>query len=75
MKGIYFVIDDKGRKVAVQIDLRAHKGLWEYLQHFMASRSHRHKKSTPLDPVKSDRIKHVRADRRKDRESIESVAR
>ena len=29
MKGIQFVIDDKGQKVAVQVDLKIHGGLWE----------------------------------------------
>ena len=29
MKGIQFVIDDKGEKTAVQIDLNQHGDLWE----------------------------------------------
>lgn len=29
MKGISFVTDDKNRKIAVQIDLKNHKDLWE----------------------------------------------
>jgi hypothetical protein len=31
MQGIHFVTDDKGRKVAVQIDLEQHGDLWEDL--------------------------------------------
>ena len=29
MQGIQFVTDDKGKKVAVQIDLKKHGSLWE----------------------------------------------
>jgi hypothetical protein len=29
MTGIQFVTDDKGRRVAVQIDLKTHGAIWE----------------------------------------------
>ena len=29
VKGVQFVIDDSGRKTAVQIDLKKHRRLWE----------------------------------------------
>lgn len=29
MKGVQFVVDDRGRKTGVVIDLREFKGLWE----------------------------------------------
>ena len=29
MTGIQFLTDEKGRRVAVQIDLRKHRSLWE----------------------------------------------
>ena len=32
MTGIQYIVDAKGRKVAVQINLRKHKALWEDLQ-------------------------------------------
>ena len=32
MMGIQYIVDTKGRKIAVQIDLRKHKALWEDLQ-------------------------------------------
>ncbi len=32
MTGIQYVTDEKGRKVAVQIDLKEHRELWEDLQ-------------------------------------------
>ncbi len=29
MRGINFVVDEKGRRIAVQIDLKKHGALWE----------------------------------------------
>jgi len=60
MTGIQFVTDAKGRKVAVQIDLRKHGALWEDLQDILVSRSRQHEKGIPLDKVKADLIKHGR---------------
>jgi len=60
MTGIQFVTDAKGRKVAVQIDLRKHGALWEDLQDVLVSRSRQHEKGIPLDKVKADLIKHGR---------------
>jgi len=51
------VTDDKGRKVAVQIDLTKHRELWEDLQDVLVSRSRRHEKRIPLDKVKAGLIK------------------
>ena len=44
MTGIQFVTDEKGRKVAVQIDLKMHRELWEDIQDVLASRSRRHER-------------------------------
>jgi len=60
MTGIQFVTDVKGRKVAVQIDLRKHGALWEDLQDVLVSRSRQREKGIPLDKVKADLIKHGR---------------
>jgi hypothetical protein len=60
MTGIQFVTDVKGRKVAVQIDLRKHRALWEDLQDVLVSRSRRHEKGIPLDKVKAGLIKQGR---------------
>ena len=60
MTGIQFVTDVKGRKVAVQIDLRKHGALWEDLQDVLVSRSRQHEKGIALDKVKADLIKHGR---------------
>ena len=53
MTGIQFVTDEKGRKVAVQIDLTKHRELWEDLQDVLVSRSRRHEKRIPLAVVKA----------------------
>ena len=39
MTGIQFDTDDNGQKIAVQIDLRKHKVLWEDLQDIIVSNS------------------------------------
>ena len=57
MTGIQFVTDEKGRKVAVQIDLRKHKALWEDIADVLVSRSRRHEKGIPLAQVKADLVK------------------
>jgi len=49
--------DEKGRKVAVQIDLTKHRALWEDIQDVLVSRSRRHEKRIPLDRVKVGLIK------------------
>jgi len=57
MTGIQYVTDAKGRKVAVQIDLKKHRELWEDIQDVLVSRSRRHEKRIPLDKVKAGLIK------------------
>jgi hypothetical protein len=57
MTGIQFVTDEKGRKIAVQIDLRKHSALWEDIEDILISRSRRREKSIPLEQVKADLIK------------------
>lgn len=57
MTGIQYVTDDKGRKVAVQIDLKKHRALWEDIEDVLVSRSRRHEKRLPLDDVKAALIK------------------
>jgi hypothetical protein len=57
MTGIQFVTDDKGRKVAVQIDLKKHRALWEDIEDVLVSQSRRHEKRTPLGKVKAELIK------------------
>jgi hypothetical protein len=57
MTGIQYVTDEKGRKVAVQIDLRKHRELWEEIEDVLASRSRRHEKRIPLEQVKANLVK------------------
>jgi hypothetical protein len=57
MSGIQFVTDEKGRRVAVQIDLRTHRDLWEDIEDVLVSRSRRHEKRIPLEKVKAGLIK------------------
>jgi hypothetical protein len=57
MTGIQYVTDDKGRKVAVQIDLKKHRQLWQDIEDVLVSRSRRHEKRIPLDKVKAGLIK------------------
>jgi hypothetical protein len=57
MTGIQYVTDEKGRKVAVQIDLTKHRDLWEDIQDVLVSRSRRHEKRIPLEKVKAGLIK------------------
>jgi len=57
MTGIQYLTDEKGRKVAVQIDLTKHWGLWEDIQDVLVSRSRRHEKRIALDKVKAGLIK------------------
>ena len=57
MTGIQYLTDEKGRKVAVQIDLKKHRALWEDIEDLLVSRSRQHEKRIPLDKVKAGLIK------------------
>ncbi len=53
MNGIQYVTDEKGRKVAVQIDLKKHRELWGDIEDVLVSRSRRHEKRIPMEKVKA----------------------
>jgi hypothetical protein len=53
MTGVQYVTDEKGRRVAVQIDLKKHRELWEDIEDVLVSRSRRHEERIPLDKVKA----------------------
>ena len=53
MRGIRFVTEEKGCKVAVQIDLKVHRALWEDIEDLLVSRSRRREKRIPLEKVKA----------------------
>ena len=57
MTGIQFVTDDKGRKVAVQIDLKQYGALLEDFWDGLISQSRRHEKRIPLEKIKADLIR------------------
>jgi hypothetical protein len=57
MTGIQYLTDEKGRKVAVQIDLKQHRGLWEDIEDVLVSRSRKSEKRIPLDKVKAGLVK------------------
>jgi hypothetical protein len=63
MNGIRFVTDGKGRKVAVQIDLKKHRELWDDIEDVLVSRSRRHEKGVPLAKVTAALIKSGRLPR------------
>ncbi len=52
MEGIQFVTNDKGKKVAVQIDLERYGKLWEDIHDQLVADSRAHEKSTPFETVK-----------------------
>jgi hypothetical protein len=37
MNGVRFVTDEKGRKMAVQLDLKTHRALWEEIEDVLVS--------------------------------------
>jgi hypothetical protein len=60
MSGIQFVTDEKGRRVAVQIDLKKHGALWEDFWDGLISESRRREKGTAIEKIKADLLKRER---------------
>jgi hypothetical protein len=60
MTGIHFVTDEKGRKLAVQIDLKKHGALWEDFRDGLVSESRRKEKSIPYEQYRANRLKRSR---------------
>jgi hypothetical protein len=60
MTGIRFVTDEKGRKVAVQIDLKKHGAALEDFWDGLISESRRSEKDIPFAKVKADLVKRGR---------------
>jgi hypothetical protein len=57
MTGIQFVTDEKGKRVAVQIDLAIHGELWEDLQDVLDSRERDSEQSVPFGEFKAQLVK------------------
>jgi hypothetical protein len=51
MTGIQFLTDEKGRKVAVQIDLRKHGAVWKDFYDGLITERRRKEKGVPLRSV------------------------
>jgi hypothetical protein len=51
MEGIHFVTNEKGEKVAVQIDLERHGEVWEDFHDQIVAASRAGQKSVPVDVV------------------------
>jgi hypothetical protein len=51
--GIHYVTDEQGRRVAVQIDLKRHRQLWEDFYDGLIAESRRKEKSVPVAAVKA----------------------
>ena len=60
MSGIQFVTDEKGRKVAVQIDLKKYAKVLEDFWDGLISESRRKEKGVPIERVKADLVKRGR---------------
>jgi hypothetical protein len=63
MTGIQFLTDEKDRKVAVQIDLRKHRALWDDFYDGLVSEQRRKEKGVPFEDIKADLIKRGRMHR------------
>jgi len=60
MTGIQFVTDAKGRKVAVQINLKRYGAVLEDFWDGLISESSRNEKGIPLETIKADLVKRGR---------------
>ncbi len=60
MNGIQFVVDDKGRKVAIQIDLKKYGALLEDFWDGLISESRRKEKGIPYEQYRANRLKRSR---------------
>jgi hypothetical protein len=61
MTGIQFVTDEKGRRVAVQIDLKKHGAIWQDFFDGLISESRRKEKGIPYEQYRANRLKRSRS--------------
>jgi hypothetical protein len=61
MTGIHFVTDERGRKVAVQIDLKKHGARLQDFWDGLISESRRKEKGVPIEEIKAGLIRSGRA--------------
>jgi hypothetical protein len=60
MTGIQFVTDDKGLKVAVQIDLKKYGAVWKDFWDGLVSESRSKEKGIPYEQYRASRLKRSR---------------
>ena len=60
MTGIQFVTDEKGRKVAVQIDLKKHRAIWEDFWDGLISESRRNETGISYERYRANRLRRGR---------------
>lgn len=60
MTGIQYVTDEKGRKVAVLIDLKKYGDVWEDFWDGLVSESRRKEKDIPYEQYRASRLKRSR---------------
>jgi hypothetical protein len=60
MKGVQFLVDDKGKKTAVLIDLKRNAGLWEDFYDLALARSREGEPRESLESVKRRLIRSKR---------------
>lgn len=57
MKGVQYVVDDKGKPQAVLIDLKKHRRLWEDFQDLLVSQARRKEPRESLEEVEARLVK------------------
>jgi hypothetical protein len=57
MEGIQFVTDDKGKKVAVQIDLQRYGKLWEGIHDQLLAEERANDKRVPYETVRKGLVR------------------
>lgn len=60
MTGIQFLTDEKGRKVAVQIDLKKYGAIWEDFFNGLVADSRRKEKGVPYEEYRATRKKRTK---------------
>ncbi|HXR26082.1 MAG TPA: hypothetical protein VN742_12015 [Candidatus Binataceae bacterium] len=60
MTGIQFLTDDKGHRVAVQIDLKKHGDIWEDFWDGLISEARRKEKGVPYEQYRANRARRGR---------------
>jgi len=60
MNGVQFVTDEKGRRVAVQLDLKKYGAYLEDLWDLLICEARRNEKTIPYQKYRTERLKRMR---------------